>query len=95
MEASLVEARRPWQAEGHVLFQKGFFLCPSLLCCLEAEPIISAQPCLPSWGELVRVYRMQLEGTFSSHVVQLPDSLRAKQKVKHGIECIMQMLLEH
>ena len=39
--------------------------------------------------------RIQLEGTYSDHLVQLPDHFRAFQKLKHVINSIVQMPLEN
>ena len=36
----------------------------------------------------------QLEGTYNDHRVQLPDSLRADQKLKHVVKGIVQMSLK-
>lgn len=38
---------------------------------------------------------VQLEETFPGHVVQLPDLLRANQKLKHITEGHVQTALEH
>ena len=37
----------------------------------------------------------QLEGTYNDHVVQLSDQFRVNQKLKHGIQVIVQMPLKH
>lgn len=38
---------------------------------------------------------LQLEGTYNDHPVQLSDHFGADQKLKHVIEGIVQMPLEH
>jgi len=48
----------------------------------------------PAAGQKID-YLSQLEGTYSDHLVQLPDQFRADQKLKHVIKGIVQMLLKH
>ena len=39
--------------------------------------------------------RVELEGTYNDHRVQLPDHFRADQKLKHVIKGVVQMPLQH
>lgn len=47
------------------------------------------------WNRTGQDRIVQLEGIFKYHQVQLPDQLRANQKLKHVIVSINHVLLEH
>ena len=51
---------------------------------------------VPSHLEKTEQNRLfQLEGTYSDHLVQLPDQFRADQRLRHVIKGLAQMPLKH
>lgn len=48
-----------------------------------------------SIGLLEQNRLFQMERTYDSHQVQLPEQFRADQKLKHVVKYIVQMLLKH